>query len=216
LQLSKSNLRNQKLKQRPSLNITTEWQFLDPFIKFMNAQSPMLFMSEWKAGAYLSGIVKKSGEHMFGEAEIRMGYNYFYNGRDHVTPFAGVGMLRDYTEVRHEEGVFFNGQFYKRHHHSEKMEAIGYGVIGFLFDHEFNRCVCLGSNFKFLVGGSFSDKHRSWGNPVVGVDIAIPLTFRFGYKRHWDLRVEPFDIYLNGRDISRNYIGFRSTVGYRF
>lgn len=159
---------------------------------------------------------EKSGEHMFGEAEIRMGYNYFYNGRDHVTPFAGVGMLRDYTEVRHEEGVFFNGQFYKRHHHSEKMEAIGYGVIGFLFDHEFNRCVCLGSNFKFLVGGSFSEKHQSWGNPVVGIDIGIPLTFRCGYKRHWDFRIEPFDIYLNGRNVSCNYIGFRSTVGYRF
>ena len=148
---------------------------------------------------------RKNGSHSFGEAELRLGYNCFYNGRDHLTPFAGVGILRDFTTI------------HNRHRfESEKMKAIGYGVIGFLFEHEFDRCVCLGSNFKFLVGGSSSEAHNSWGNPVIGIDIAVPLTFRFGYKRHWDFRLEPFDIYLKGDHTTSNYVGFRSTIGYRF
>lgn len=160
--------------------------------------------------------IHRDRTNALGEAEFRLGYNFFYNGRDHLTPFIGVGAIRDVSSLRFEENVYYNGEIYSRHHHDERMKTIGYGVIGFLYDHEFNRCVCLGSNLKFLVGGASSGKYHSWGNPVVGFDLSVPLTFRCGYKRHWDFRIEPFDIYLNGRTTSFNYFGFRSTIGYRF
>jgi hypothetical protein len=152
---------------------------------------------------------------VLGEAELRMGYNFFYNGKDHVTPFAGVGAVRDYKSEHWNNFVIINGGIFTDHV-SVKKPAVLYGVLGFLYDHEFNRWFTVGSNFKFLIGGSSSSKHVEWGNPVTGLDIAIPITFRFGYKRHWDFRIEPFDIYLNGQNFSRNYLGFRSTLGYRF
>ncbi len=132
------------------------------------------------------------------EAELRFGYNLFYNGRDHLTPFVGGGIFKSS----------------KGHPHS--FPAVGYGVFGFLYDHEFDSVINLGVNLKGIIGGGISTKHRDWGSPVVGFDVAVPLTFRFGHKRHWDYRFEPFDIYLHGKNRSLNSIGLRNTIGYRF
>jgi hypothetical protein len=141
---------------------------------------------------------------LLGEAELRFGWNYFYNGRDHVTPFAGAGVIRDFRKEKFNDG------------HHERKPAVAYGVFGLLYDHEFNSVFNLGFNLKGLVGGQVEKQRYDWGSPVGGIDIALPITFRFGYHRHWDIRIEPFDIYLRGTHVSRNYIGFRSTVGYRF
>ena len=139
-----------------------------------------------------------------GEAELRFGWNYFYNGRDHVTPFVGAGVIKDYKREK------FNDD------HGAKKPAVAYGVFGLLYDHEFNSIFNLGINLKGLVGGQISKSRYDWGSPVGGIDIALPITFHFGHHRHWDIRIEPFDIYLRGTHVSRNYFGFRSTVGYRF
>jgi len=141
-----------------------------------------------------------------GEAEIRFGYNFFYNSRDHVTPFVGAGVIHDFREHR------VNERFY----HYRSRPPVVYGVFGMLYDHEFNRLFNLGFNVKGLIGGPVKKKTLDWGSPVVGVDVAIPITFRFGYKRHWDFRIEPFYIYLHGSQTSQNYFGGRSTIGYRF
>lgn len=157
--------------------------------------------------------VNHSSEHMrdfIAEAELRMGYNYFYNGRDHVTPFVGVGFFKDF---RKEHTDFWG--FEDRHHHHRIKSGIVYGTFGFLYDHEFNSIFTLGVNLKGIIGGPVNGKHF-WGSPVGGFDIAVPITFRFGPKRHWDIRIEPFNIYLRGSHITRDYFGFRSTVGYRF
>lgn len=138
-----------------------------------------------------------------GEIEVRFGYNYFYNGKDHVTPFVGVGVIKDFTREH---------WFGKRREKS----AVVYGVFGILYDHEFNSVFNLGFHFKGLIGGPVDTDSPNWGSPVGGIDVSLPITFRFGNKRHWDIRIEPFDIYLRGRWISRNYFGGRSTIGYRF
>ncbi len=143
-------------------------------------------------------------DSLIGEAEVRFGYNYFYNGRDHITPFVGVGVIKDYGKEHWSE------------HNRAIKPAVVYGVFGLLYDHEFNTIFNLGLNFKGLIGGPVSSKHHDWGSPVGGIDVAIPVTFRFGHHRHWDIRLEPFDIYLRGSHISRNYFGGRSTIGYRF
>lgn len=135
------------------------------------------------------------------DAEFRAGYNFFFRGKDHLTAFGGVG---------------FN-ELWKRH--DRHIPGILYGTVGFLYNHEFNTVFGLGANAKFLMGGPMSSSDDfSWGagSPVVGCDISLPITFRFGPKRHWDYRIEPFNIFLAGSEDSQNYFGFRGTLGYRF
>jgi hypothetical protein len=132
------------------------------------------------------------------DAEFRMGYNFFYNGVDHLTPFAGMGYIENFS---------------KHHHHKL---GIAYGTVGFLYDHEFGSVFNMGINVKGLIGGQAGKKHLNLGSPVIGADIAVPLTLRFGRHRHWDCRIEPFYTYLHGVNVSADYVGFRSTLGYRF
>ena len=153
---------------------------------------------------------------LLGEGELRMGYNYFYNGRDHVTPFLGVGVIKDYSKEWTETRYYAGGSLVRRQRQHYHKPAVVYGVFGLLYDHEFNSIFNLGVNFKGLIGGSGGSHHWGWGSTVGGIDVSLPITFRFGYKRHWDIRLEPFYIYLSGSRISRNYFGGRSTIGYRF
>ncbi len=150
---------------------------------------------------WAASVMNKNHENTLLDAELRMGYNFFFNGRDHFTPFAGLGFVEDFWEHHHHE-----------HHHP----GIVYGTMGFLYNHEFNTIFNLGVNGKFILGGPISEKHFKWGCPVAGFDIALPITFRFGYRRHWDFRLEPFYMYLGGTEQSQDYSGFRNTIGYRF
>ena len=149
---------------------------------------------------YLVPVTSKNHNSLL-DAELRMGYNYFCNGRDHFTPFLGAGYVQN---------------FYEQHRHTYHRPGVVYGTVGFLYDHEFNTIFNLGFNAKFLLGGPVNEKRFDWGSPVVGVDASIPITFRFGHKRHWDYRIEPFKMYLHGSQASQNYFGFRNTLGYRF
>ena len=153
---------------------------------------------------------------VIGDAELRMGYNLFWNQRDHFTPFAGVGFFKDFSRVhtRHWKCDEYDYcHFHRSRHH---IPGVIYGTVGFLYDHEFNDVFNLGFNAKGLAGGPVSTKFVDWGSPVFGLDVALPITFRFGYRRHWDARLEPFNLYMHGEQFDRNYFGFRSTVGYRF
>lgn len=129
--------------------------------------------------------------------ELRIGYNHFYNGRDHLTSFSGMGYLEDNRP---------------RHH----KPAILYWTTGFLYDHEFNSIFNLGCNMKVLFGGPLGEKHDLWGSFVFASYISVPITFRFGYKRHWDFRIEPFNLALHGTNMRQDYLGGLSTLGYRF
>lgn len=166
---------------------------------------------------WLLPLIFHSGNAEFlttlGEVELRMGYNFFYNGRDHFTPVIGGGFFKDFAKyrIKCEHGIP-----YCREDHHYQLPGLAYGTIGFLYDHEFNSIFTLGTNLKGIIGGSTSSKHLHWGSTVLGFEIALPITFRFGYKRHWDFRIELFDIYLHGSDNSRNYVGSRNTIGYRF
>jgi len=133
-------------------------------------------------------------ERTVGEAEVRVGYNYFYNGEDRLTPIIGIGCFKDFV------------------HH--RKQGITYGTIGVLYEHRFSNLFDLGVNLK-LLGGNNQGRHR-WGNPVWGYDISAPLTFHFGERRNWDFRLEPFYIQMFAHRSTHNFGGGRSAFGYRF
>lgn len=147
-------------------------------------------------------------------AEMRFGYNCFYNGRDHLTPFIGAGYVEQYFRRHHHH---HHDHHHNDHHHSRHHRpGVAYGTLGFLYTHEFNTIFNLGFNAKFILGGPVDHKHPKWGSPVVGADVSMPWTFRFGPDRHWDVRLEPFYMVLHGPKETQNYFGGRSNVGYRF
>lgn len=154
---------------------------------------------------------------LIGDAELRFGYNFFFNKIDHLRPFIGIGVFKDF----HKEHAYRSYETYYGWYHDDytyRRSAIAYGTLGFRYEHEFRSFFTLGADFKVLLGDSTSNSHtnRSWGGIVWGVDGALPITFRFGRDRHWDYRIEPFDTYLSGSYYSLNIIGFRNTIGYRF
>lgn len=150
---------------------------------------------------YLAPIMNKKHDNALLDAEMRLGYNLFYNCRDHVTPFIGGGYIEDFT---------------RKHHRTRHTSGVAYGTLGLLYDHEFNTIFNLGFRAKFLLGGGVTKKKFDWGSPVVGSDVSLPITFRCGRDRHWDIRIEPFNTYLHGSNHSEVYWGFRNSVGYRF
>ena len=164
--------------------------------------------------AYIVPVWGTGHRSWLADAELRMGYNFFWDGKQHMTPIAGVGVL----EVGRD-----------RHHHFRHKPEIVYGTLGCLMDYEFNSVFNLGANIKLLVGGNVHHDHHhhkqfpwmhhkehGWKSVVWGYDLAIPFTFRFGRNRHWDFRLEPFNIFLKSRHSSRDLWGFRNTIGYRF
>ena len=181
-----------------------------PFIEYNNRMVVFLInhlaYERIKPHAFYTGVegwaLGTFDGQLIAEGEYRAGYNFFWNGRDHFTPLAGVGFFKDFHKS-------------PQHDHQRK-PGIVYGTLGFLYDHEFTNVFNLGLNVKGIIGGPTAKKQYDWGSPVVGVDVSVPITFRFGYKRHWDLRIEPFDLYLHGNNNRFNAVGFRSTIGYRF
>ena len=154
------------------------------------------------AEAFLVGSNKN---HILLNSELRMGYNFLFNRKDHLTPFMGAGYVEDFYFHHHAHHVRLH-----------RKPGIAYGALGFLYTHEFTSVFNLGLNAKVVVGAPVSKKHFNWGSPVIGTQLAVPITFRFGHQRHWDLRLEPFNLYLHGSKASQDYSGCITTLGYRF
>ena len=147
-------------------------------------------------------IIKRNTH--FSEFEYRMGYHFLLNGRDHLIPILGVG--------------FFNSEKYDKWFHNPHhgVPLTGYVTGGFMYNHEFNSIFNLGVNFKPFVGYADSNENFIGKQAIGGFDISLPITFRFGSNRHWDLRLEPFSVFMFSSDSWINAIGQRSTLGYRF
>ncbi|MGH2612343.1 MAG: hypothetical protein ACRDFB_04770 [Rhabdochlamydiaceae bacterium] len=132
--------------------------------------------------------------HLY-EGEIRLGYNLFYNGCDHISPLFGVGY--QYNNV----GVFHNAKF-------------AYTAAGFRYYHEFNTVFGWGLYLKGLAGQQLGEKEAkkfAWG-----VDLSMPFVFRFARARHWDITLEPFYLYMESHHKHQAVFGGRGTLGYQF
>lgn len=188
-------------EQTPFIEYNNRMTVFAPLYQSYERTKPDAFY--WGLVGYATNVINEKGHYdVFAQADFRLGYNYFYNGRDHFTPYVGIGWIN------------------AAHHHLRSHNGVLFGELGFLYDHEFNRCFNLGVNLKGLVGGTVgSENHRrhSWGDGVAfGFDIGVPFTFRFGKDRHWDFRLEPFNVYLHGSKHQHNYFGFRNAFAYRF
>ena len=189
--------------------------FFPAVLVYERIKTDALYVGVEAFATYVLSNDRGHSNRLLGEGEVRIGHNYFYNKRDHVTPFVGAGVIKDFCKEWRETRFFFGGKLVRRERHYYQKSPVVYGVFGLLYDHEFNSIFNLGVNFKGLIGGGVGHNHN-WGSTVGGIDVGLPITFRFGYHRHWDFRLEPFYIYLNSSRFSRNYFGGCSTIGYRF
>lgn len=129
------------------------------------------------------------------EIEARIGYNLFYNGRDHFTPLFGAGYIATHRIA------FHRGKF-------------AYVTAGFKYSHEFNSVFGLGFNLKGMTGQQLANsapKKFAWG-----VDLSIPVIFRFAHYRHWDITLEPGYVFLKSDRAHQGVFFGRGTLAYRF
>jgi hypothetical protein len=129
------------------------------------------------------------------EGEVRMGYNLFLAGCDHFTPLIGAGY--QFNNV----GVLHDAKF-------------AYATGGLRYYHEFNTVFGWGLFVKGLAGqqvGSKEEKKFAWG-----VDLSVPIVFRFSRGRHWDITLEPFYLYMETNHKHQSVFGGRGTFGYQF
>jgi hypothetical protein len=185
--------------QTPYIEYHNRMTVFDPgWISYERIETDAFY---WGLMGNVSPVIGRKNHRWLLEAEFRLGWNFFYNMRDHVTPYAGLLYLNDFEGTRRFR---------------TSRDGIMAGEIGFLYDHEFNSVFNLGINAKGFLGGSLDD-HPVWGKGIAGGgEIGVPFTFRFGGSRHWDFRVEPFDLYVWGRKHGHNYAGLRGAFAYRF
>jgi hypothetical protein len=144
---------------------------------------------------YLWGFDTHQFSLILGEAEGRIGYNFLLNPSNTLTPFAGVGYFKSFEHTKRQE--------------------IGFSSLGLRYEHVFGRTFNLGLNLEGMLG--YSLHHRSsWGDPIWGVDVGVPFTWRFARKKNWDIRIEPFFTGWFGQEREGLFGGLRSAIGYRF
>lgn len=145
---------------------------------------------------YLLGFYSHGLRFVLGEAEGRIGYNFSVNSSNTLTPFIGGGYFRSFE--------------------SDKKQEIAYPSLGLRYEHVFGKVFNLGLNLEGMLGYSVNDKYPSWGDPIWGIDIGLPLTWRFTKARCWDFRFEPFFTGWFGENKEAFFGGARSAFGYRF
>jgi hypothetical protein len=157
----------------------------------------------WISYDYLS-----SGDCWLVQGEARIGYSFNFE-RTSLIPFLGGGYLDDF-KISHDHE--------RRYLKPIKEQSLEYafGSYGLLINHSFNPLFDLGLNLKGMIGiGTIGSKKHSnrW---AFGLDVGLPFGFNFGYQRRFDIRFEPFFIFLKSKYDESNYLGQRLFVGYKF
>lgn len=133
---------------------------LDPFhliYERLKKDSIYVGIDSWACYAFSSDNTTintfVSNNKPIGELELRLGYNFLFNQKDHFVPIIGLGIFKDWNHETY--------QIWKIKYESENLDEIIYGTFGFLYNHDFNRLFNLGFNIKGIIGGPISDKQ--WG-----------------------------------------------------
>lgn len=140
----------------------------------------------------------------FGNFELRFGYT-FSTTQWLATPFLCIG-------------GYSLGSGSHHHHFDEKMSYLGAGVRS---RYEFSQTFNLGVNAKVFSAIYRDERWRFVGLKRVnhdglwGGEIGIPLTWRVGTKKKWDIQLEPYFLKLDFAEV-QNIYGTRILFGYRF
>lgn len=143
------------------------------------------------------------------EGEARLGYNHAFNKKTKLTAYAGGGYLDDIKRSHQHH------RSYLRHLKEHSLE-FGYGAIGVNISHMFDHLFGVGLNVKGMYGkGTIGSVYHDneWAG---GMDIGVPLIFKFGGHRRFDIRFEPFYMFLKSSQDETNYLGNRLFVGVGF
>lgn len=142
----------------------------------------------------------------FGSSELRLGYT-FAQKKWLCSPYLGLG------------GYLVEGLF---HTHSNFQERFSYVVGGVRTNYERSSVFHMGFNLKifrsyyaiksyYLSNGCKLTIHpQVWGG-----ELGIPLTWRIGSKKRWDVEVEPYFLQLDFSE-TQNIYGTRLLFGYHF
>lgn len=158
----------------------------------------------WISPNYLS-----SSDSWLVEGEARLGYTADFKKHTTFTVFGAGGYLNDFKRSH------THTRAYLRHMKEHTLEY-AYGAIGLNTNHEFNALFNLGLNLKGMVGKGTIGSRFHDNEWTYGIDVGLPLTFRFGYQRRYDIAYEPFYIFLKSNYDESSYLGNRLFISYRY
>ena len=149
-------------------------------------------------------IPQSNGLTGFANLELRLGYAIALS-RWLSTPFLCMG------------GYSFSSGSH-HHHFGESISYLGAGVRS---RYEFSQSFNLGVTFKIFSAMYRDERWRFFELKQVthdglwGGEIGIPLIWRVGSKRRWDIQLEPYFLKLDFAEV-QNIYGTRLLFGYRF
>lgn len=146
------------------------------------------------SGPYISNN-KSEKTPFFVNIEQRYGYNFQspLSVRSTLIPFAGIGWF--YIRPQFDSSYFLSNWFY--------------GAAGLRVTQEFYESFDAGFNLKamYTFAGNVGN---FWG-----YEVALPLTWRVGTLKKWDLQFQPYLLKLDINDIGY-ILGVRLQAGYSF
>jgi hypothetical protein len=184
-------------KKPPFREYDNRLSFFPTYLSYERIKPNAVYVGMETSGGF---PLNKALADLFFYSELRLGYNFFFRGRDHLTPVVGGGYTKDIC-INHARCL--------------RRPNIGYGLIGLRYWHECSYKFHMGVNAEFLIGRPTNEKHQ-WNSPVMGFNISVPLIFKFKDHEKWDSCIEPYSVYLRGGNTSTIYAGLRYTLGYRF
>lgn len=148
-----------------------------------------------------------------GVAAIKIGYGFSVDGRSRITTSVGASMFREentatlYADVKDEMDVTLSREI------TVKNPYLIHGTVGFGAEYDLMKSLTVGLNVHGMGGQVWGGTIDKMGDMSWGLNMSLPLTFRFGGCSQWDARFEPFTYLL--KDYA-NYVGGKAALGYRF
>lgn len=213
---AQQNTEQEPLNDTKSPRYHNRMAVFGPLHQVYERTKPQSFYTGIEAWMLFGKTKETPGHTKFLNAEMRFGYNVLIKNKNYLTPFVGVTYIQNFATHYHYEWSYSDNKLEELRKNITTSGML-FGGLGLYYDHAFSSIFDLGVKAKGMMGGKVSENKPALKAPITGLDVALPMTFRFGPHRHWDFRLEPFCIALWGS--SNDYqtiLGFRNTIGYRF
>lgn len=134
------------------------------------------------------------------QIEARFGYNMAFNDHDYLCPYLAGGWLKGFKNDCKKENIFYHANIF-------------FGALGLTYNHEILSIFHLGFRSELLLGSKV--KHGK-NNLTYGFEGRVPITFLYGHKGKYDLRFEPFAIFMSEKQSSNDLYGLLISLGFKF